>query len=287
MMYGVTCGQVIVYYRSYHDDKLLLKLLVSVVLAGDTLHQVLMSHIAWFYLISQCKWDPCLEGSWSLAAQAVPSELDRTIVKSFYIIRTWKLSGRKKVLLLFIPSLLSLVFGLLLSQEFAQSPSFSNLIGHGSRHRSLEIFLSLGSLCNVTSDIGLIITMYHFLYKAQNKGPQTSRPMRSVLNTVVCHSVASGLLTCIVSSCFMITYLALRGSLVWLALYFVNSRLYVNSMLAALNSRAVLRERLEGLRQFSVVSPREGPQQKRGILSGSPSPPRIRMVLKKLKLSSG
>ncbi|KZT20690.1 hypothetical protein NEOLEDRAFT_1140395 [Neolentinus lepideus HHB14362 ss-1] len=169
MLYGVTWSQAIVYYRHYWDDKMVLKLLI------DTVHEALITHVLWFYLISKADSAACLNGSWSLTAQAIPSDLDLFIVRCFYIVRVWKLGGRKSTLLVFIPAVLALIFGILFMQEFARFLALSNFTGHGSRHRLLEIFLSVGTACDLTSDVGVTANMYYLLYKARKDGPKTSR----------------------------------------------------------------------------------------------------------------
>jgi len=96
---------------------------------------------------------------------------------------------------MFIPAALHLLFGIGYLRAFAQRPSLNDFIGHGPGHQILEILLSVGKACDLTSDVGVTINMYYLLYHARCDGPRISRCMISVLRKVVYYTVATGLLT--------------------------------------------------------------------------------------------
>ncbi|KAH8120606.1 hypothetical protein DFH11DRAFT_78183 [Phellopilus nigrolimitatus] len=58
ILFGVTCGQVIQYYRTYPKDSLYLKM--------DTLHSVLLVHACWHYLILRITYEELETANWSL-----------------------------------------------------------------------------------------------------------------------------------------------------------------------------------------------------------------------------
>ncbi|TFK51521.1 hypothetical protein OE88DRAFT_1735413 [Heliocybe sulcata] len=110
--------------------------------------------------------------------------------------------------------------------------------------RLLGILVIVGQTSALVTDLGMIIGMYYVLYNARRRAPKTSRPMKYVLSAIVAYTIATGLLTCVISSCILASYVLFPGTMVPIAFVFVNGRLYVNSMLAALNGRDLLRARL-------------------------------------------
>jgi hypothetical protein len=66
----------------------------------------------------------------------------------------------------------------------------------------------------------------------------------SIITTLMAYSVNSGLLTNLLDVSMMISFIVLsKLSLIWLAIYWVMSKCYVNSLLAMLNSRDYVRDR--------------------------------------------
>ncbi|KZP34747.1 hypothetical protein FIBSPDRAFT_915860 [Athelia psychrophila] len=51
-LWGVTCAQVMFYYKTFPRDRKLIKSLVAAVWISDTLHQILISHTVYVYLVT-------------------------------------------------------------------------------------------------------------------------------------------------------------------------------------------------------------------------------------------
>jgi len=58
---------------------------------------------------------------------------------------------------------------------------------------------------------------------------------------MVHYAVTTGVLTSVFATIYVVVYLSMPLNMIYMAVYFVHGKIYVNSMLAALNSRKSLR----------------------------------------------
>ncbi|KAN0129778.1 hypothetical protein V8E53_012443 [Lactarius tabidus] len=65
----------------------------------------------------------------------------------------------------------------------------------------------------------------------------------SMITSLMVYSINSGLLTSLLAVAMTITFVLLPSSLIWVGLYWLMSKCYVNSFLAMLNSRDHVRNR--------------------------------------------
>lgn len=256
VLYGVACGQLIRYYRCFPNDTTFLKCLVGATFAIDSFHQILVIHIIWHYLITKCGGDPalCVYGNWSLIAQTIPAELDFILVRFFYITRIWNFNKGRVAFVMIIPAVLSFAFSIAFSGLFGRFNSLVSFNGPGPKNEILEIVLCLSSVCTIIVDACITVSMCYLLYRASKGVSRRSRSLRSVVGSTINYTVVTGLLANIVACIFLVSFFALRGSMAFLALYFVGAKVFVNSMLAALNSREGFRARLEIVHDLDLVT---------------------------------
>jgi len=89
------------------------------------------------------------------------------------------------------------------------------------------------------TDIAIAGAMCNFLYY-QYRSNLTHRSILLV-RVPLSHALTTGLLTSVFATLYVTVYLAMPLNMVYIAVYFVHGKIYVNSMLAALNSRKCLR----------------------------------------------
>ncbi|KAI0032126.1 hypothetical protein K488DRAFT_86160 [Vararia minispora EC-137] len=93
-LWGVSCLQTYTYYNDYPQDHIFLKGLVFVIWALDTVHQVLISHAVYIYLVKNFANPAILvQVVWSVLAEVVINALTALFVQLFFVYRIWKLSG--------------------------------------------------------------------------------------------------------------------------------------------------------------------------------------------------
>jgi hypothetical protein len=109
ILYGVSCVQALLYYTKYANDLWYIKLLVAAVLVFDTIHQALISHTLYSYVISNFG-DPQELGNliWSLLIEVLFNGFTALLVQSFFTLRVWRLSDKN---ILLTGSVLTLVLG--------------------------------------------------------------------------------------------------------------------------------------------------------------------------------
>ncbi|KZT20965.1 hypothetical protein NEOLEDRAFT_805387 [Neolentinus lepideus HHB14362 ss-1] len=76
-LYGVTLGQTVYYYLSFPEDNRATKCLVAMFFLMETVHEAMIVHSQWWYLVAECNGDSnaCLLVNWSIMFQACPTLL--------------------------------------------------------------------------------------------------------------------------------------------------------------------------------------------------------------------
>ncbi|TFK56758.1 hypothetical protein OE88DRAFT_1730213 [Heliocybe sulcata] len=115
-------------------------------------------------------------------------------------------------LLLAIPSVLGFAFSMVSIAQGLSTPSFTAEIG---RFRWAP---TVFGACHAVSDVVVAVLMCYFLYRAGSSS----------------HS-------CILALAYVITYNAMPNNLIYIGIYLIHPKVYVNSMLASLNGRTSLR----------------------------------------------
>ncbi|EJF57105.1 hypothetical protein DICSQDRAFT_129683 [Dichomitus squalens LYAD-421 SS1] len=164
--------------------------------------------------------------TWSMALQTDCNGLIGLIVEAFFarLSKNWILTG-------IIVILACIHFGLGVGEKFR------------ALHRRIldrEYFAGLTRTTEIDtsciSDIIIAVAMCYYLYKK-----------RTGLK-----SVNSGLVTSIIGTICVVTFAAMPTNFVWLSFFWVMGKCYVNSFLALLNSREMLRDKVaKGALQLS------------------------------------
>ncbi|KAI0656158.1 hypothetical protein C8Q70DRAFT_1015449 [Cubamyces menziesii] len=103
---------------------------------------------------------------------------------------------------------------------------------------------------SVASDIILAGILVFTLLRIRRESKV--RSTRTVLNTLIIYTINTGLLTSIVSFFAFLFAIVMRGNFIYAGISIVGAKLYANSVLALLNSRRYLHDRLQD--DFSSVS---------------------------------
>ncbi|TFK53685.1 hypothetical protein OE88DRAFT_1270209 [Heliocybe sulcata] len=207
LLYGVSCAQVIKYYTAFPRDSWKIKLMVAVVWLMDTVQQALLSHAAWYYASRRCA----------------------TLTGSNCEFWAWSVLAEA------VPSIvaISIVEGFYIMRIWYFGNKKSAMI--------LTMPAVIAPAYAVT-DIGIASTLCYFLWSSRHVVSDASKTLISVL---INYAVATGLLTSLIMLTYLVTFIMLAGNMIFLAVYFVGTKVYVNSLLAALNNREALRARYE------------------------------------------
>ncbi|KAI9063667.1 hypothetical protein FKP32DRAFT_693080 [Trametes sanguinea] len=232
--YGITLLQTYIYYGRNGSDRLYLKCLVFVLWALDSVHLALITHSVYLYAVTDFANFLALEVPvWSILAQVIVTGVSDLIVRMIFCERVWKLSKRNWTLLIMIVTTSLVVFGgsIAFAVKGFGVPNFFAL-----SEISGILYTSLGA--GVVADILIAASMCVLLAQRQTGFARTD----SMVRVLILYSVNTGALTSLCALLCLITYATMPDNFVFIGVYFVLPKLFLNSLLATLNARRPLRE---------------------------------------------
>ncbi|KAI0040387.1 hypothetical protein FA95DRAFT_884187 [Auriscalpium vulgare] len=251
-LWGVTTMQTWHYYREYPQDPWHIKALVAVVFVLDTLHQMLIAHTGYWYLVTHY-FEPQFLGRivWSIAAEVAVAAIVALIVQCFFIKRIWKFSKKN-------PIIVGIVSVLALSQFLVTVVYLARVFS-----RDLWTYPKLATIKGLSMSVNAttvaadasIALMLCYLLQSSRTGFRRSD---TVINKLILFAANTGLITSMDAVCSLITIAALPNTFIYISFFFAQSRLYSNSLMATLNARNSLRNNLdsEGLISLTAMAGR-------------------------------
>ncbi|KAH9850071.1 hypothetical protein C2E23DRAFT_837300 [Lenzites betulinus] len=234
IMYGVTCSQTYYYFSRYSDDHWSTKLLVVTVWTADTVHQALISHSIYWYLITEYGNPIALtQVTRTLVVELFFNYIIGLLVQSFFAARIWKLSEKRPIV---VVPILALAI-----------TSFVTGITYGVKGASLKTFMdvdlklkNLSIIFNTTltaCDVTIAVVLCAILHSSRTGFSKSD----TLITKLMVFAVNTGLLTSVSACLSLITFLTLPNTLIYISFFFVLGRLYSNSLMATLNARKRLR----------------------------------------------
>ncbi|KAF9445714.1 hypothetical protein P691DRAFT_762259 [Macrolepiota fuliginosa MF-IS2] len=107
----------------------------------------------------------------------------------------------------------------------------------------ISVYLYTSLATGVAADLLIAISLCVGLMRTRTGFKRTD----SLVNILMAYSINTSLLTTVCSIGCFITYAIWPQKLIFLGIYFCLSKLYFNSLLAALNARQILRDKMTGL----------------------------------------
>ncbi|TBU27838.1 hypothetical protein BD311DRAFT_865912 [Dichomitus squalens] len=233
MVYGVTCIQTFQYYRSAKskEDSLFIKALVPSLWFLDSVHQALVMHVSYFYLITNYA-NPAalLQAVWSIPSTIIVTGVIAFLADGFFLLRIWRL---KRNMVITANCILATVAHLATNLPYPiRFLEFRSLVEAEAQLKATgTASLAVGAAANVVISGAMVWIL------SQEKA--TTR---------------RGLLTCIFEIAALVSYLAAPSLLYNLFFEIILGKLYVNAVLTALNSRAYVGKKWGGGVDISSIS---------------------------------
>lgn len=235
-LFGIVCSQTFTYFRRYPLDRPFYKILVALLWLVEGVDQAFIAHAAYYYTVSNWGNPVVLIAPpvWTLVVQVLLGAAAGAVVKTCFAMRVWRFSGGNRP-----------VTGIILALAIAQLAAACVYTAKGLNLSSLlqidslKIIGSLSLALGVATDVITAASLCWFLQGLRTGYSKDD----SLVNTLSLYAVNTGVLTSAVSLSTMILYNIMPDNFIFMALYFVLSKLYVNSFLATLNTRRVLRGR--------------------------------------------
>ncbi|TFK75054.1 hypothetical protein BDN72DRAFT_832769 [Pluteus cervinus] len=264
-LHGISCVQAW-YYYTHQTDTWAVKSLVGAVMTFDTIHQVLISHSVYSYLVSYYGRPEKLQSLvWSMVVEVLFNGFTALLVQSFLTMRVWRLSNRN----VWATSLvLILVLG-----EFGCVVAFTSMALHFRTFEELARLKYLSITVNALAAAGdvLIAAILCTLLHRSRTGFHRSDTM---INKLILFAVNTGVLTSLCAIASLISIVVAGETFLYIAFFFCIGRLYANSLLATLNARKMIRGAADGIHSTSdnvSLSLREFPKH----ASSAKRPPNI------------
>jgi hypothetical protein len=232
---GFVTAQTFAYFKHYTSDPLPLKALVGVVWLLDLGHTVFVSTALWDHLIAHFGDVARIDFiPWSLAMTIALTAILTFLVHLFFVYRIFKLSPNNYYIAIPLALLACarLCFACLTTAKMITLRSLTKFIKFYTW--SFSCGLSLSSLLDI-----LITTYLCYLLLRQHK---TNSSMNHILDSLMLYAFENGSLTCAATVTSLICWLAMHTNLIFMAIHFVISKLYANSLLASLNARRNLHQ---------------------------------------------
>ncbi|KAI0262806.1 hypothetical protein BC834DRAFT_375863 [Gloeopeniophorella convolvens] len=240
-LYGLLIMQLYVYYLAFPRDTLWVKLIVYGLFILDSAQSVIITDVAWSILCAGWgKPDALVKTSWGFAMTPLIDALISTWVQVFFAWRVWILGRRFvwKSLTVFIV-LLALSMG---SLGVAAGIKYA---GINDVRRINEIYPMICTWLggSVLADSLIALSMVYLLWRAKRQARWSDKTGRK-LTKLIRSTVETGVLSAAVAVLDLSFFLSSNRNNIHITFAFVISKLYSNALMASLNSRAGVYERI-------------------------------------------
>ncbi|KAF8072172.1 hypothetical protein FPV67DRAFT_1667609 [Lyophyllum atratum] len=246
IFYGITCVQSYMYFRNSGKDRQWFRMVIFSLWFLDTLHLAFITHGLYFYLVSSFgNLLALVSPTWSILSQIYLTCISDTIIRCIFGRRVWMMAGRSKVLALCIAttSLLTFVSGFAFASRAFAVGTFV-----GFAKISYFLYTALGS--GVAADLLIAGSLCLTLLKSRTGFRKTD----SIVNILIMYAINTSALTTICSIACFITYTIWPNEFTFIGIYFALPKLYLNSLLATLNSRETLSEKISGVSDINMTN---------------------------------
>ncbi|GLB43120.1 hypothetical protein LshimejAT787_1300210 [Lyophyllum shimeji] len=231
---GVLVVQAYFYTLSFPKDRTSLKLLVYFVLFLELVQTVLSTYYAWDILVAGWGDVPHIaKPNWSVRTQPPMAGSVSFIVQLFFAWRIWALGAHRWMFLPIIGTiLLASTASYITSFCFAIKPADKYPVDAAVYYeKSFIIWLPSNIIC----DVLITGTLVALLRSTRAEG---STFVRHVVHRAMRMALETGALTCGIAIAELVLYLHDWRTSYWCMLMVISGKIYSNSLLASLNSRA-------------------------------------------------
>ncbi|KAJ7046351.1 hypothetical protein C8F04DRAFT_1064053 [Mycena alexandri] len=248
MLFGLSSLQVYFYYHWYPHDARLHKISVGLIWIMDATITSLMVFTVYHYaVLGFGNYPGLLLVHWSIKLSTLFNVVVILLVQSLYAYRIWRLSGYHHGVLGYVTALVVLggfAVGIVFAYETFKIHTWFDILSI-----SWAVETAFGAATFI--DLVLSAAMCYYLGASKGMGSQ----LNSRISTLMQYTLSSGVLTSACSAACLFTYIFMHTNLIFVALTFLLTRLYVNSFMAMMNAR----QRRTG--EFDTLSNSRGTNQ--------------------------
>jgi hypothetical protein len=236
-VYGILMSQIYTYFVNYSLDRPIYKAVVLLILFLETADQVLIGQIYYHYGISNFANISALAGgtqTWSFILQQALGSIVGTMVKIAFALRVWRFSERNVIItgIIMMLTLGGLSLAIVFSVKAFMLPDVFAVV-------KLRVLGTVTLGVGVLTDIITALSLCYFLNKLRTGYRQSD----SLVSSLIKYAINTGALTSVVSVTTVVLYNTMPSNLIFIAVFFILSKMYAISFMATLNTRRVVRGR--------------------------------------------
>ncbi|KAI0296779.1 hypothetical protein B0F90DRAFT_1744313 [Multifurca ochricompacta] len=240
-LYGVLIMQLYVYHLVFPEDTIWIKIVAYGLFLLDTIHSLIVTDVAWKMLCRGWgKSDSLIKTDWAFAMIPMIDSLIPMWVHAFYAWRLWVL-GRNLKWKIFTAGILMLSLGMEITGigSSIKYAAFNDI-------RKIRVIESLAFawLCSGALVDTLIATSMAYLLLAARRQANWSKATGRKLTNMIRLSVEMGMVSAVFAILDLIFFVGSKSN-IHITFAFVTAKLYSNSLMASLNSRAGVYERYD------------------------------------------
>ncbi|KAF7352162.1 hypothetical protein MVEN_01179400 [Mycena venus] len=254
VLFGAATTQTHIYYSRFADDSNKLKTLVAFVWVCDAAHALCIGHTLYTYVITDYGLPERFAGPApkSLPTAVLIAGVIESSVQGFFGSRIFTLSKSKKPIIPFLiwaAAVVRLVGCIVVFSTGLQMGSVADY------ERKWEWLFNAEWIVSVVNDLTITLTLMFLLMRERTSAQKRTA---ALVDKIIAWTIETGMLTSASGIVMLATFVTMRENYVWLALYVINSRLFSNTLLASLNSRATLRSMEFPFSMSAIGSPSNG-----------------------------
>ncbi|KAK0194782.1 hypothetical protein F5146DRAFT_1219674 [Armillaria mellea] len=227
ILYGASNLQTIIYFKDYPKDWWFYRFSIAVLWVLDTLHIAFTTHSLYFYsIISFGDYLALLKLVWSFKLALFLYNMIVLCVHIIYCVRLWM----RRYFHSTVPWFITVIVAGICAVSIAFCRDVYT-ITYIIEIDEISLTIEAGLITTATVDIIISFAMTYYLLRAQIASTNlfsTNIKLEALMRLVL----ISGLGTSALVIASLITFLALRGTLIFLSIGVVVPKLYINSLLA-------------------------------------------------------
>lgn len=246
ILYGFTFFQSYLYFSRFPKDSIWIKLTTGFLCLLDTATSGLISQAVYYYLIDQFLAPVgLLNATSTFCAENGLAILATFIVQIFYAARIFQVGPRSWPLISVISftALIAFGFGIAMTVQIFKQRRLADLGTH-----NMEVVAAISQGFATLADIMIVGALTIALQPSRN--PKMRKP-EGGFDKFVTYFINRGVCVTVVQLAYMCVFVAMPSKQIWIPFHLVVSKLYINTLLAMLNSREVLHGR--GLNEEETI----------------------------------
>ncbi|KAF7345756.1 hypothetical protein MVEN_01596100 [Mycena venus] len=264
--YGISVLQCYLYFRQYPRDSMYLKMTVGTLLLLDTLSTIMTAHALYTYFVlnfgnissdALIPWHenstlilPTVRLILGFRSFALTNGLLTMVTitaQCFYAWQIWTVSFNVFVTVgILLSAFAAFGLGLYVTVHLFRFPAVATL-ATPSVQAVTGPFIGLAACC----DIAITAALIFYLYSKRREGELTTKDM---IDSLIRYALCRGILTAITQIIFLALNVGIPDRTLWQPFHQLVGKLYVNSIVASLNVRNVVRGKGDPERSGRVVS---------------------------------